>query len=487
MTTQTPSMKTPSLKTLFLQAPSFDGFDGGAGSRYQAKREIKSFWFPTWLAQPAALVPDSRVLDAPADEIGVEETLKIAADYDLVIMHTSTPSFPTDAKFGELLKQRKPGIKIGLVGAKVAVDPSGSLRASSAIDFVAREEFDYTCKEVAEGRPYSEISGLSYRLEDGTVKHNTPRATIENMDELPFVAPVYKRDLKIQNYFIGYLKHPYVSFYTGRGCRSKCTFCLWPQTVGGHRYRVRSAENVIAEVKWIQSNMPEVREIMFDDDTFTDSSNMERVHEIARGLGKLGMTWSCNAKANVPYESLKIMKDNGLRLLLVGYESGDDEILHNIKKGLRTDIARRFTQDCRKLGILIHGTFILGLPGETKATIEKTIEFAKSINPHTIQVSLAAPYPGTTLYKQAVDNGWLKENDAVNLVNEKGVQLAAISYPHLSKEEIFHSMEVFYKRFYFRPSKIWEIVKEMLASWEMMKRRLREGVEFFRFLRAHEA
>jgi radical SAM superfamily enzyme YgiQ (UPF0313 family) len=181
------------------------------------------------------------------------------------------------------------------------------------------------------------------------------------------------------------------------------------------------------------------------------------------------------------------MKDNGLRLLLVGFESGDDQILHNIKKGLRTDIARRFSSDCQKLGILVHGTFILGLPGETKETIEKTINFAKEINPHTIQVSLAAPYPGTTLYKQAVDNGWLQENEAANLVNDKGVQLAAISYPHLSKEEIFHSMEVFYKRFYFRPNKIWEIVREMLGSWDMMKRRLREGVEFFRFLRAHEA
>ncbi|HZR35633.1 MAG TPA: hopanoid biosynthesis associated radical SAM protein HpnJ [Nevskia sp.] len=475
------------MKTLFLQAPSFDGFDGGAGSRYQAKREVKSFWFPTWLAQPAAMVPGSRVVDAPADELTVEQSLQIAEQYDLVIMHTSTPSFPTDAKFGELLKARKPGVLIGMVGAKVAVDPTGSLKASTAIDFVAREEFDYTCKEVAEGKPFAEILGLSYKLEDGTVKHNAPRPTIEDMDALPFVAPVYKRDLKIENYFIGYLKHPYVSFYTGRGCRSKCTFCLWPQTVGGHRYRVRSAQNVIEEVKWIKENMPEVKEIMFDDDTFTDSSNMERVHEIARGLGKLGVTWSCNAKANVPYESLKIMKDNGLRLLLVGYESGDDQILLNIKKGLRTDIARRFTEDCRKLGIIIHGTFILGLPGETKETIQKTIDFAKSINPHTIQVSLAAPYPGTTLYKQAVDNGWLKENDAVNLVNDKGVQLAAISYPHLSKEEIFHSMEEFYKRFYFRPGKIWEIVKEMLASWEMMKRRLREGVEFFRFLRAHEA
>jgi hopanoid biosynthesis associated radical SAM protein HpnJ len=475
------------LKTLFLQAPSFDGFDGGAGSRYQAKREIKSFWYPTWLAQPAALVPDSRVLDAPADELTVEQSRRIARDYDLVIMHTSTPSFPTDARFAQMLREDNPAIMIGLVGAKTMVDPEGSLKAATAVDFVCREEFDYTCQEVARGLPLAGITGLSYRGNDGRVIHNPPRAMIETMDDLPFVAPVYKRDLKIENYFIGYLKHPYVSFYTGRGCRSKCTFCLWPQTVGGHRYRVRSAANVLAEVQWIKDNMPEVKEIMFDDDTFTDTSNLPRVEEIALGMGRLGMTWSCNAKANVPYKTLKVMKDNGLRLLLVGFESGDDQILHNIKKGLRTDIARRFSSDCRQLGILVHGTFILGLPGETKETIEKTINFAKEINPHTIQVSLAAPYPGTTLYKQAVDNGWLEENEAVNLVNDKGVQLAAISYPHLSKEEIFHSMEEFYKRFYFRPNKIWEIVREMLSSWDMMKRRLREGVEFFRFLRAHEA
>jgi hopanoid biosynthesis associated radical SAM protein HpnJ len=475
------------LKTLFLQAPSFDGFDGGAGSRYQTKREVRSFWFPTWLAQPAALVPNSRLLDAPADGLTVDQSREIAREYDLVIIHTSTPSFPTDAKFAELLKQDRPDIRIGLVGAKTMVDPEGSLNATAAVDFVCREEFDYTCKEVAEGQPLKDIKGLSYRDDDGRIVHNMPRAIVENMDDLPFVAPIYRRDLKIENYFNGYLKHPYLSFYTGRGCRSKCTFCLWPQTVGGHRYRVRSAENVLAEVKWIKENMPEVKEIMFDDDTFTDTSNLPRVEAIARGMGELGVVWSCNAKANVPYKTLKVMKDNGLRLLLVGYESGDDQILHNIKKGLRTDIARRFSEDCRKLGIVIHGTFILGLPGETTETIEKTIRFAQEINPHTIQVSLAAPYPGTTLYRQAVDNGWLLENDAANLVNDKGVQLAAISYPHLSKEEIFHSMEAFYKRFYFRPSKIWEIVKEMLTSWGMMKRRLREGVEFFRFLHAHQA
>ena len=473
------------MRTLFLHPPSFDGFDGGAGARYQAKREVRSFWYPTWLAQPAAMVPGSRLLDAPADGLSMEAVLPLADQYDLVIMHTSTPSFPKDAHVAELLKARNPRLVIGMVGANVAVDPAGSLAASPAIDFVAREEFDYTCKEVAEGRPLAEVLGLSYRDADGTPRHNAPRPMIADMDELPWVSPVYRRDLTIPNYFIGYLQHPYVSIYTGRGCRSKCTFCLWPQTVGGHKYRVRSPQNVVDEVRWIKENMPEVKEIFFDDDTFTDFR--PRAEEIARGLGKLGVTWSCNAKANVPYETLRVMRDNGLRLLLVGYESGNDQILHNSRKGLRTDIARRFTSDCRKLGITIHGTFILGLPGETPETIRETIDYAVDINPHTIQVSLAAPYPGTELYAQAVANGWLKENDGLNLVNSEGVQLAPISYPNLDATQIHQAVETFYKKFYFRPRKIAELTGEMLTSWTMTKRRLREGVEFYRFLRARAA
>ncbi|MDA3920294.1 MAG: hopanoid biosynthesis associated radical SAM protein HpnJ [Salinisphaera sp.] len=468
-------------KTLFLHPPSFDGFDGGAGSRYQAKREIKSFWYPTWLAQPAAMVDGSRLVDAPADGLSLATVLDIAADYELIIMHTSSPSFPTDVKVAEALKQADPDVMIGMVGAAVAVDPDGSLAASESIDFVGREEFDYTCKEVAEGRALSQVLGLNWRNpENGRFVRNPDRPMIENMDELPFVSEVYQRDLKIENYFIGYLEHPYVSFYTGRGCRSKCTFCLWPQTVGGHRYRVRSAESVVAEVAYIQRTMPQVKEIFFDDDTFTDFK--PRVEEIARGLGKLGVTWSCNAKANVPYKTLKIMKDNGCRLLLVGYESGNNQILHNIKKGLRTDIAREFTKNCRKLGITIHGTFILGLPGETRETIAETIQYAREINPHTIQVSLAAPYPGTYLYNQAMENGWLEATTADELVNEDGVQLSPISYPHLDSKEIFDSVETFYKKFYFRPGKIAELTAEMVRHPSMIGRRLREGREFAQFL-----
>jgi hopanoid biosynthesis associated radical SAM protein HpnJ len=468
------------MKTLFLQPPSFDGFDGGAGSRYQARREIRSFWFPTWLAQPAALVPDSKLIDAPPARTKLEAVIAAARQHELCVIHTSTPSFASDAKVAATLKEANASLKIGFVGAKVAVQPTESLASGPAIDFVARNEFDFTIKEIAEGRDWSAVDGISYRTGSGVIVHNRDRAILEDMDQLPFVTEVYKRDLRIEDYFIGYLLHPYVSLYTGRGCKSRCTFCLWPQTVGGHNYRVRSPGHVAEEIRLTKSYFPQVKEVFFDDDTFTD--NLPRAEAIARELGRMGVTWSCNAKANVPRETLKVLKDNGLRLLLVGYESGNQQILHNIKKGMRIEVARRFTRDCHELGIKIHGTFILGLPGETRETIEETIRFATDINPHTIQVSLAAPYPGTFLYNQAVENGWL-DGEHAELIDGGGIQIAPLAYPHLSHTEIFDNVETFYKRFYFRAPKIASIVGEMLLSPQMMKRRLREGVEFFQFLR----
>ncbi len=468
------------MKTLFLQPPSFGGFDGGAGSRYQAKREIRSFWFPTWLAQPAALVPGSRLIDAPPANMGMDPILADIRGRELCVIHTSTPSFASDVKVAQQLKDANPGLLIGMVGAKVAVQPEESLRDGGPVDFVARNEFDFTIKDVAEGRDLASIDGISFRDRMGAIVHNRDRAVIEDMDSLPFVTPVYKRDLRIENYFIGYLLHPYISIYTGRGCKSRCTFCLWPQTVGGHRYRTRSPQHVAQEIAEAQRLFPQTREWFFDDDTFTD--DLPRAEAIARELGKLGITWSCNAKANVPRDTLKILKDNGLRLLLVGYESGNQQILYNIKKGMRIEVAKKFTKDCHELGIKIHGTFILGLPGETRETIEETIRFAQEVNPHTLQVSLAAPYPGTFLYKQALENGWLDATHA-ELIDDHGIQMAPLSYPHLDHTEIFDSVEAFYRRFYFRAPKIASIVGEMVRSPQMMKRRLREGVEFFQFLR----
>jgi hopanoid biosynthesis associated radical SAM protein HpnJ len=469
------------MRTLFLNPPSYAGFDGGAGARYQARREIRSYWYPTWLAQPAALVPDSRLVDAPPAGLALADVVPLANAHDLAVLYTSSPTFAGDVKAAEALKAENPSLLIGLAGPKVAVEPEPSLLASAAIDFVAREEFDFTIAEVAEGRPPEAVDGLSYRAADGSIRHNPDREILEDMDALPFVTPVYKRDLRIEDYYIGYLRHPYVSLYTGRGCRSRCTFCLWPQTIGGHRYRTRSVAAVLEEAALARELFPQMKELFFDDDTLTDDRG--RTEEIARGLGRLGITWSCNAKANVPRETLQVMRDNGLRLLLVGYESGNQQILINIKKGLRVERAKRFAADCRDLGITVHGTFIVGLPGETKETIQETIQFAREVNPHSIQVSVAAPYPGTELYRQARENGWLPaDEDGVALVSEDGTQLAALSYPGLGHTEILESADLLYKRFYFRASKIAEMSAEMARHPDMAGRRLREGREFFAYL-----
>jgi hopanoid biosynthesis associated radical SAM protein HpnJ len=469
------------MRSLFLQAPSFDGYDGGAGARYQMKREVKSFWFPTWLAQAAAMVPGSKIIDAPPHNLSFKDIEEDVKSHDFIVIHTSTPSFRSDCKTAEMIRALNPTAKIGFIGAKVAVEPEKSLQDCPAIDFVCRNEYEFTIQELANGNDWSTIKGLSYRDKDGKIIQNEEREILMDMDNLPSVLPIYKQ-LKVEKYFGGYLKHPYMSWYTGRGCKSRCTFCLWPQTIGGHKYRYRSIPKVIEEVKYLQKEFPQVKEIFFDDDTLTDDH--ARVEALAKELGKLGVVWSCNAKANVPRKTLEVMKANGLRLLLVGYESGNQKILHNIKKGLLVEVARKFSKDCHELGIVVHGTFILGLPGETRETIQETLAFAKEVNPHTIQVSLAAPYPGTFLYKQAKENGWFA--DDTDLLTEDGTQIAPLNYPHLGHTEIFESVEDFYKKFYFRPSKIASIVGEMLTSPEMMVRRLREGVEFFQFLRTRE-
>ena len=473
------------MSALFLSPPSFDGFDGGAGARYQATREVTSYWYPTWLAQPAALVPGSRLLDCPPHHIDMAKCLAIAKDFDHVIINTSTPSLKNDCKVAEAIKQQRPATKIGFVGAHAMVLPTETLKASWAIDWVARKEFDFTCKEVAEGRELSTVKGVSYKDSEGKIKHNPEREMIADMDSLPWVADVYKRDLQIEKYFIGYLQHPYVSMYTGRGCPAQCTFCLWPQTIGGHKYRVRSAQNVADEMAYMKKIFPQVREFFFDDDTFT--ANLPRAREIAKKLGPLGVDWSCNSRAILDYDTIKSLKDNGLRLVLVGYESGNDDTLTRIKKGVTTAEMRRFTKDCHKAGVVIHGTFILGLPVETKETIEQTINFAKELDVFSMQVSLAAPYPGTELFEQAKLNGWFVKKDKTDLVEGDGLQQSTLEYPGLSKEQIFEDVERFYRAYYLRPKPILRIIKTMLEDKDVCVRRLREGYEFFKSMAARRS
>ena len=460
------------MRTLFLNPPSFENFDGGASSRWPASREIESYWYPVWLCYPAGMLPDSKVVDAPPHKVTIEQTVAMAGDFELLVLFTSTPGFHVDVKIAEMMKDSNPKLKVAFVGPPVTVEPEQCLRSSSAIDFVVRREFDHQIVAYASGKPLEELPGASFR-KNGGFQHNPEGGYIENLDELPWVTKVYKRDLDFRRYNVPFLLNPFVALYTSRGCPAMCTFCLWPQTHSGHRWRLRSAADVANEVRWALENFDGLKEIFFDDDTF--NYQKARTVELCRHLKPLKFTWSCTSRVTTDYETLKAMKEAGCRLLIVGYESGDPQILKNIKKGATVEMARRFTENCHKLGLKVHGDFIIGLPGESRESIRRTIEFAKQLDCETIQVSIAHPYPGTEFYEYVKQNGLITIDP---MTDERGHQLPNIVYPGLDRAELVDWVERFYGEYFFRPKVVWRIVRKAVFDGAERRRLLKEAREY---------
>jgi hopanoid biosynthesis associated radical SAM protein HpnJ len=464
------------MKTLLLNPPSFDNFDGGASSRWPATREIESYWYPVWLSYPAGLIPGSRLLDASPHKINWQQTVQICKDYEFLVLFTSTVGFESDIKLLRKIKEANPSLKVAFVGPHGHIKPDETLNSSEDIDFIVRGEFDHAVAEYAHGKPVEQILGASYR-KNGKIVHNALPGQLhtEELDALPFASTVYKRDLQIERYNVPFLLNPFISFYTSRGCPAQCTFCMWPQTISGHAWRTRSVDNVVNEVKYALDTFPQMKEIFFDDDTF--NIRKDRAIELGQKFKPLKFQWSCTARVHSDYETLKAMADGGARLFIVGFESGDAQILKNIKKGATIEMARNFMKNCRKVGIRVHGDFIIGLPGETKETIEKTNDFAKELDCETIQVSLAHAMPGTELHDSMSKEGFLRVEA---LADAGGHQLPHIEYPHLSKADMMSGVNRFYDEYYFRPKVVWRIVKEALWDSHERKRLYAEATEFLK-------
>src|SRR6266403_929435 len=463
------------MRTLFLNPPSFEGFDGGAGSRWPSTREIESYWYPVWLCYPAGMIEGSKVLDAPPHGVSIEQTVAMAKDYELLVLFTSSPGFHVDVRIAEMMKDSNPKMQVAFVGPPVTIEPDKVLNASKAIDFIVRREFDHQIANYAKGTPLAELPGVSYR-KDGVNVHNPEGPVVENLDELPWVSKVSKRDLDFLKYNVPFLLNPYISFYSTRGCPAMCTFCLWPQTHSGHRWRLRSTDDVANEVRFAVEAFPQVKEIFFDDDTF--NYQKARTIELCAKLKPLKFTWSCTSRVTTDYETLKAMKEAGCRLIIVGYESGDPQILKNIKKGATVDMAQRFTENCHKLGLVIHGDFIVGLPGETRETIRNTIDFAKRLDVETIQVSVTHAYPGTELHEFAMKNGFMTQES--KMVDDGGHQMVQVEYPGLPAAEVMEAVHRFYDEYYFRPKAAYRILRKAVFNNSERKRLYKEARAFLK-------
>ena len=444
------------MKVYLLNPPYLPHF--GRGARWQDSGRGGTLYYPIWLSYATSVVEQDhevRLVDAPAWNWSEKEVIEDIQKFkpNLIVVDSSFPSLNNDIKVSEEIKQiYDDGVKIALVGPPTSQFPEEILK-SKGIDIVARWEYDFTLKEVAEvikeNRDFKTIKGISHK-ENGKIIHNPNRefTSSDDIDKIPFVSKVYKKHLDIKDYFLGQSLYPELQIFTGRGCPNKCTFCAWPQTLMGRKYRVRSVPNVLDELEWIQDNL-DVKEVFFEDDTFTISK--KRVLEFCRVYRERGLDiiWSCNARVDtLDLETMKEMQKANCRLLIVGYESGSEEILKNIKKGITVEQIKQFAKDARKAGLLVHGDFIIGLPGETKETIELTRKLVKKTKPEILQVSVASPFPGTEFYNWCRENGYLLTDDPNEYLDEDGHQKAIISYPELTNKEMVKEVDEILKGYY---------------------------------------
>ena len=423
---------------------------------------IKSgtLYYPYWLAHATALAMsrghDCLLLDCAADEFDRETTAQKLQDFgaELIVVETSTPSVNHDLETVSFLKAALPDARFCCSGTHVTSEWEQAFTQCPDLDFVAIGEYDYTISELAEALENntnpSDITGLAWRTKESFIRSGE-RLLARDMDELPWIAPVYKQFLNPKNYLFTIANQPMVMLISGRGCKARCFFCVYPQVMHGHDYRTRSAENVVAEMKWIQDNMPEVQEIVFEDDTFT--SDRERAKEIARLVKQEGvrLPWFANIRVNVDYETLEALRDAGLRQCATGFESGDPTLLINMRKGQTLQQQTEFMSNCRKLGILVHGCFMVGFPGETKETLAKTLELAKELDPDSAQFYPVMPYPGTGAYRWAEENGFLTTENFDEWLNPDGGHRCVLDLPGLSATDLEDFCEYAVRQFHFRP------------------------------------
>ncbi|HEX2173162.1 MAG TPA: radical SAM protein [Dehalococcoidia bacterium] len=480
------------MRVFLLNAPFLPKYS--RSQRSPAVTKSGTLYYPYWLAYATGVLEreghQAKLVDAAAANYDVGDVMREADELrpELIVLDTSTASFYTDVETGEALKARFPGSKLVMVGTHVSATPEESLERSREILAVTRKEYDYTLRDLVTaiegGTDLTKVDGITFRGDDGTIVHNPDRPMITDLDELPFVAEVYKRHLDpwIESYFYAITRYPVMSIISGRGCPFKCTYCLYPQTMHGHSYRYRSVENVVAEFEYIKYNFPQIAEIFVEDDTLT--VNKKRCRELSGELIRrnVNMTFTCNSRADVDAYTLQLLKKAGCRLLCVGVESADQQILDNVQKRITLDKIRAFVKDAKSAGLMIHGCFMVGNPGETRETLQKTLAFAKELNPDTAQFFPLMVYPGTKAYEWAKEQGYLSTTRYDEWLTPDGLHNSVVQRPDLSHEELVDFCDEARRQFYFRPAYIGYKLRQSATSWREAKRTAKSFKTFLPYL-----
>ncbi len=460
--------------------------------RSPAVTKSGTIYYPMWLAYGAGSLQKAGHEVLLVDGVTREWTEQNIVDKlrkfkpAMMVIATSTPSISSDLKIGEMAKKTIPNLITVFVGVHVSAVPEKTLNSSESADAVVVGEYDHTLVDLASnlGKPRSEwttIPGLAFRHGDD-ITVNEPRPPIKDLDNLPMLAKVYEEFLDYKDYFYSIARHPEVTLITGRGCAHHCIYCVYPQNMTGHNVRHRDIEKVLDEWEYVEKNFAGVKELFIEDDTMT--LNKERCQKlmqrkIERGI-RIGFT--ANSRADVDYETLKWLKKGGCRLLCVGFESGNQDILDNMRKNLKLDQSRQFAKDAKKAGIMIHGCFLVGLPGETKETLEETLEFAKGLNTDTAQFFPLMVYPGTAAYDWAKTEGYLTTEDFDCWLTSDGLHDCVVEKPDLSNAYLVEFCDRARREFYLRPRYMLFKLRQVMFRPDEAKRTFKSLKKFWRYL-----
>lgn len=445
-------------------------------SRSPAVTKSGTIYFPLWLSYSAGVLDRAghtlKIIDAPAKCMSQEDTLEQIVEFspELIVVDTSTPSIDSDILFTKFIRNVLPKAKICLVGTHASACVKEILpQNSDSIDFIARHEYDYTIPEIADAvcgkLAIQNVLGVSY-CDNGILKENDDRPYITNLDELPFVSEVYNKYLNIKDYFYAHVSYPTISIFSSRGCPSKCFYCMYSQVMFGKSYRKRSAQNLYDECEYIVKNFPDVKEILIDDDNF--AVDQKNVREFCRLMieGKNPLKWVVQVRVTLSYDTMVLMKQAGCRLLVVGYESGCQELLDKMHKGITLEQSLAFDGAARKAKIRVHGCFMVGNPGETHETMRKTLNFAKSLHMDTVQFFPLMVYPGTEAYEWAEKNNYIKACNYREWLLQGGEHNCVLNTPELQSQELVDFCNLARKEFYLRPSYIFKKLCQCLTSKE---------------------
>lgn len=465
-------------------------------SRSPAITKSGALYYPLWLIYAAAYSKKQGhhvdFIDAPAKPLNAGETIDLVRNKVqdenkiLFVLDTSTPSIKSDAEFGKSLKEHFPNSFVILVGTHPTACAEETLGYSNTLDAVAIGEYDYIIHELAtaldQKTDLCKVRGLCLNL-GGDFVRTEPMPLIEKLDEIPFASAFIKEYLDENDYFFAAAEFPEIQIFTGRGCPFQCNFCVYPQTMHGHKFRARSATNVVDEFEYIVQNFPKVREVVVEDDTFT--ADKRRVQEICdllitKGINKK-LRWLCNARVNLDLETMKLMKKAGCRLIIPGIESGNQQILNNIKKGTKVEQFQEYVKNAKKTGLLIHACYMVGNQGETRETMEDTLRLALRLNTDTAQFFPLIPYPGTGAYKWAKDNNYI-ELDYTRYCKENGTHNTVLNLPGLSAEEMVSFCNEARRKYYLRPRYILHRIKVGLTDWNDFKRSLKAFTKLKKYL-----